>query len=63
MEELCSDLSQLEYLDDNNLQMVKLWSQVLNKSNYSFPPIQLRHQNVVIIGQFNYNMSPRKVLL
>ena len=67
MEQLWSDLARESFLSPKDVEMARLWRQVLLESELSrqldglpalFPPLRPRISNVILMGQFNYENIP-----
>jgi STELLO glycosyltransferases len=66
MEQLWIELFEREYIEINDVLLVQLWLKALVETEYQFPTIQPdrrhRHDDIVVMGQFNYNSALPDVL-
>jgi hypothetical protein len=65
MEQLWIDLYERGYIEEDDIKAVQLWLAALIQGNYEFPKIEVsnrRHQNVALMGQFNFNAKTNNVV-
>jgi hypothetical protein len=63
MEQLWIDLYERGYIEQDDIKAVQLWLGALIQGNYEFPKVvNRRHQNVALMGQFNFPGSTDNVV-
>ena len=66
MEQLWITLYEHQYIGHSDVMLVQLWLKALIECGYKFPTIQpnkrQRHDDIVVMGQFNYPNTLRDVL-
>jgi hypothetical protein len=63
MQALWIELYERGYIEQEDVKMVQRWLAALLESGYEFPkPVRERHNNVVMMGQFNYPKDPDDVV-
>jgi hypothetical protein len=63
MQALWIELYERGYIEQEDVKMVQRWLAALLESGYEFPkPVRERHNNVVLMGQFNYPNDPDDVV-